>query len=80
MESLRTYIFFLVCFFFTKKTAQLLTVIGGPNIIPPPPVQSHSVEYLSTRLKSVDESMGNSNTYSQAKKTAVKDALQSQKE
>ena len=55
MESLRFYVFFLVCYFFTKKAAKLMTVTGGPNIIPAPVVSTHSVEYLSTRLKSIDE-------------------------
>ncbi len=55
MELVRYYVFFLVCYFFAKKSAQLLTVIGGPNVIPPPPVVSHSVEYLSTQLKSESE-------------------------
>jgi hypothetical protein len=55
MESLRFYVFFLVCYFFTKKAARLLTVICGDNVIAPPPVSSHSIEYVSTRLKSVDE-------------------------
>jgi hypothetical protein len=55
MESLQFYVFFLVCYFFTKKAAQLLTVTGGPNTIPAPVVSTHSVEYLSTRLKSVDD-------------------------
>ena len=57
MESLRFYVFYLICYFFTKNAAKVLTVIGGPNIIPPPMVSTHSVEYLSTRVKSVDESV-----------------------
>lgn len=55
MESLRFYVFFLVCYFFTKKAAQLMTVIGDPSTIPAPVLSTHSIEYHSTRLKSFDD-------------------------
>lgn len=35
MESIRFYVFFLVCYYFLKKAANLLTVTNG--VIPPPP-------------------------------------------
>jgi len=55
METLRFYVFFLVCYFFTKKAASLLTVIGGgPNAIPAPIHSVDSSAFLSTRLKSED--------------------------
>jgi hypothetical protein len=58
METLRFYLFSLLCYYLSSKSVQLLTVVLSDNIIPAPSVGSYSIESgaLSSRLISGDVS------------------------
>jgi len=67
METFRFHIFFLLCYYFSKKVALLNTVTVTDNIIPPPSVGVYSVESgaLSTRLISESSTYGSQGSLKQ---------------
>lgn len=56
MESLRFYLFILLCYYLSSKALQYYTLTMNDNIIPPPSVGAYSIESgaLSTRIVSED--------------------------
>ena len=50
MESVRFYVFYIVCFYFTKKAANLLTV--NLDIVPPP---ERSTQLTTEQVESLEE-------------------------
>ena len=56
METLRFYLFSILCYYLSSKSVRLLTVAMSDEIIPPPSVGSYSIESgaISTRLISGD--------------------------
>lgn len=73
METLRFYLFYLLCYYMTSKSVQLLTVAMSDNLIPAPSVGSYSIESgaLSTRMISGDVSTKLINKNKQAQENAA---------